>query len=422
VPHRWFIVLEIFIILVCTEGLTGWLRKREERFTRGLGIYFVVCGLLVLSGLIIFQQAWPVRAALGAGLLLSPFMLRKLRRLPTESGRSFALYGISVLMLLDIYGLALYQVPRTDPNELQPDPAAVSILKGSAGLGRYAIISTKGFLDPGLPAHLGLRIQADTISAWTRSPLARTAQVLNLIYPKLIPKQGGKIAFYDQMVLQNQKEIDPQGLRLFSLLGVNLFLSRYPWQPTGDAVQAIPRPTFQNNLFVYDNPKAMPRAFLVQQARPLAEPEQQLAALSDPAFDPFHSVILPQAQPLWEVSPLHQNAEVRCQRPAGNEINFIASAAQPAWLVLTESFAPGWELILDGRPAPLLHADYAFMAASLGTLPQGEHRGRMVYRPVSFRIGLWAGLSSFFSLVVCGILIAFFKNIIAIPKEQLQRT
>jgi len=63
----------------------------------------------------------------------------------------------------------------------------------------------------------------------------------------------------------------------------------------------------------------------------------------------------------------------------------------PGYLVLRRAFYPGWEAILNGERVPVQRADFAFCAVEL---PAGESTLDFVYRPKSFRNGLWiAGLS-----------------------------
>jgi uncharacterized membrane protein YfhO len=57
-------------------------------------------------------------------------------------------------------------------------------------------------------------------------------------------------------------------------------------------------------------------------------------------------------------------------------------------------YYPGWVAFVDGRPAALLHADYAFRAVAVEA---GKHAVEFRYQPRSFQIGLWvSGVSGLF--------------------------
>ncbi len=60
-------------------------------------------------------------------------------------------------------------------------------------------------------------------------------------------------------------------------------------------------------------------------------------------------------------------------------------AATPAYLVLADTFDPGWSATLDGQPAPIWPAYVAFRAVYL---PQGPHTVVFTYRPAGFELGL----------------------------------
>jgi hypothetical protein len=60
-------------------------------------------------------------------------------------------------------------------------------------------------------------------------------------------------------------------------------------------------------------------------------------------------------------------------------------SAAPAYLVVTDSFDPGWSATLDGQPAPIRPAYVAFRAVYT---PEGKHTIVFSYRPAGFLAGL----------------------------------
>jgi len=53
-------------------------------------------------------------------------------------------------------------------------------------------------------------------------------------------------------------------------------------------------------------------------------------------------------------------------------------------LVLTDLYYPGWQAFVDGRPAPMYRANYAFRGVPV---PGGDHVVQFEFRPLSFLIG-----------------------------------
>jgi uncharacterized membrane protein YfhO len=64
---------------------------------------------------------------------------------------------------------------------------------------------------------------------------------------------------------------------------------------------------------------------------------------------------------------------------------------------LSEVFYPGWRAWVDNREVPVLRADYLFRAVEL---PAGAQRVRLLYDPLSFKIG--AGLFAVTMLALSG--------------------
>jgi uncharacterized membrane protein YfhO len=65
--------------------------------------------------------------------------------------------------------------------------------------------------------------------------------------------------------------------------------------------------------------------------------------------------------------------------------------------VILEPFYPGWTATLDGAPAPILRADYAFEAVAV---PAGRHALRLEYR------NRWLGAGAAVSLATLSLLLA----------------
>ncbi len=83
-----------------------------------------------------------------------------------------------------------------------------------------------------------------------------------------------------------------------------------------------------------------------------------------------------------------------------------------AFLVLTDSYDPGWQVQVDGHAAPLLRADYAFRGVALGP---GSHQVEFLYRPLSLRAGV---ILSIAGLILTAILLATVKDrVCTIPLE-----
>jgi len=79
------------------------------------------------------------------------------------------------------------------------------------------------------------------------------------------------------------------------------------------------------------------------------------------------------------------NARISVVSDTPDRLVVQLSSSSPGWLVLSDVWYPGWRAWTDGKPVPILKADYLFRAVKVRA---GQHEIVMVYNPFSF----WSGL------------------------------
>jgi uncharacterized membrane protein YfhO len=89
---------------------------------------------------------------------------------------------------------------------------------------------------------------------------------------------------------------------------------------------------------------------------------------------------------------------VLSERPGINTESFTVAADTPGLLVRSETWAPGWQVRVDGQPAALLRVDCALQGVAL---PAGQHQVDFEYAPAGWVIGRWLSLGT--ALVVLGV-------------------
>ena len=70
----------------------------------------------------------------------------------------------------------------------------------------------------------------------------------------------------------------------------------------------------------------------------------------------------------------------------------------PGFVVLVDTWDPGWQATVDGEPATVLRANLALRAVAV---PAGEHLVEMRYRPRSVLVG--AGFSGVATALLLGL-------------------
>ncbi len=149
---------------------------------------------------------------------------------------------------------------------------------------------------------------------------------------------------------------------------------------------------------IYRNKNVLPRAYVVHKAWAAPNAEQAFEAIHRPDFDPATTVVIQGAIEPTTDGP--EPSEVRITSYANNSITLEASASAPGYLVMSEVHYPGWTVEVDGRPAKLERANYAFRAV---WLPPGTHQVQFRFEPTSWKLGLACCLLTWLVIVVLGL-------------------
>ena len=157
----------------------------------------------------------------------------------------------------------------------------------------------------------------------------------------------------------------------------------------------------QGHTQLFENLTALPRAFLLPASSSrVVDREAARRLLADPSFDPSVEVLLerPQVQPA-QLTPRAPAAvtrpEILTARFGINRHEFRVRTAEPAILVLSEGYYPGWRARIDDRPGEVLRVDAILKGC---VVPPGTHKVVFRFLPASFAVG--AAVSSTSALLI----------------------
>ncbi|MFO7664718.1 MAG: oligosaccharide flippase family protein [Chloroflexota bacterium] len=164
------------------------------------------------------------------------------------------------------------------------------------------------------------------------------------------------------------------------------------------------RPVWEGDgLVIYENLAVAPRAYILPQTATAIVPDA-LTAMTE--LDPRHYVVVEAIDFLDEgVSPPAMPADLNpaiIESYRNNEVIVSASAQLPAWLILNDSYFPGWRAFIrplggeedDEQEAPIIRVNGNFRGVQL---EPGEWTVRYRYSPRSFQLG---GLMSFMGVII----------------------
>jgi hypothetical protein len=373
-PSRWIFPAGFAVAVLAADGLDSFL-ERPGRVPRLVGAFSALFGVLCLVG------AGEITTANGAALetLIGFALVTAAAFLAARHAPAGLALGLVALLFELLLPFVRYHNWPAHGDVLRQTPEVVQAIRKREkepwrGTGLLGATPSKAgdyylseFMDGNnLLATFGVENPAgfDSIAPSAYARFALTARAL-------LNPVGRAVTF-----------VEPQS-RLLDLTN-----TRYLFFPPN----LLPHPRFRKVLetpkvAVYENPDALPRAWLVGRVVGAVDLLDADAKLRNPRFDPRREVVLEGPSPpagggtgivSWvERSSDRQALEVR--------------ADAPAFLVVADTHHPGWEAEVDGAPAPVYRANVAFRAVPV---PAGTHRVEFRFRPSSARTGLIASAAA----------------------------
>jgi hypothetical protein len=182
------------------------------------------------------------------------------------------------------------------------------------------------------------------------------------------------VSGYNDVVTLLNKLPEADALRMSGVMD-----ARYIISP-----RELPLPVVQRSaeVTIYRNNAAPGRAWIVPQAKVVSD---SVAALADPSFDPRQVVQISNLpSPISRRGADGAPGTIQSLQDSPNAVTIHAESESGGFLVLADTFYPGWQATLDGMPVEILRANHAFRAV---VFPPGEHVVVFRYAPLSFRMG-----------------------------------
>ncbi len=158
------------------------------------------------------------------------------------------------------------------------------------------------------------------------------------------------------------------------------------------------------NLLLYQNHAALPRAFFVGDYQVITDGAQRLRLMNTEAFDP-EVIALLEEEPAQQISP-PDSARIRVTHYDPNEISYEIYTNDTGLLVLSEVYYPeGWTATLDGNQSLEIYKTNHVLRSVI--VPEGEHTLHLTFRPAAYTVGTtlsWIGfLITYLGIVGLGI-------------------
>jgi O-antigen/teichoic acid export membrane protein len=296
-----------------------------------------------------------------------------------------------IVLVLDLFAFGYGFNPRADPRLFQCKPPVVDFLQQDQELYRFTTFVGSG--EKTFNANVGMYYGLYDVRGYDSIFPKQYADYMSLI------EEQDELLYNRIAPLSEYPSLDS---RLLDLLNVKYVLT----------TQHIPNPgyglVYDEEIKVYENEDTLPRAFIVPRARVVTDPEQRAEELKH--LDPLEYVLLEEEAEGME----DKGQEVRITPHPSithytiNEVFIDAEMIKEGWLMLADSYFPGWKAYVrplgasekEETQVPIYRADGNFRAVHL---PSGDYTVRFKYAPRSFQLGLFV---SFIAGVVTCLLAA----------------
>ena len=172
--------------------------------------------------------------------------------------------------------------------------------------------------------------------------------------------------------------------------------------PIADVIQLITaQPNPQGAFALFEFGGALPRARLYTRWDVQTNVARTLEALKSPAFNPETTVLLgaaPGINAAADVTP--GEATITDYQPRQVVIRTRSTSA--GVLLLNDRWSPDWKVAVDGKPAPLLQANFLMRGAAVEA---GEHTVEFRFEPPAGT--LWVSVSAILAAAACIALLCF---------------
>jgi O-antigen/teichoic acid export membrane protein len=283
-----------------------------------------------------------------------------------------------VVLVLDLFAFGYGFNPRANPKLFQFKPPVVDFLQQDRGLYRFTTFIGSG--EKTFNANVGMYYGLYDVRGYDSIFPKQYADYMNLI------EEQDELLYNRIAPLSEYPSLDS---RLLDLLNVKYVLTS----------QHIPNPGYRliynEEIKVYENKDYLPRAFVVPQAKVITDPKQRAKELKH--FDPLEYVILEGEAEKGESKGQEReaNSHPSITGYTINEVFIDVEMAGEGWLVLADSYFPGWKAYVrplgageeEETQVTIYRANGNFRAVHLSG---GAHTLRFKYAPRSFQLGLFA--------------------------------
>src|ERR687886_787119 len=165
---------------------------------------------------------------------------------------------------------------------------------------------------------------------------------------------------------------------------------------------------------VLENPKTLPRAWIVHSARKEENPKETLRLLNSGEVNPRKEALLEEDPPQQMSQPPNDDDasgdQALVEEYGTNDIKLKTSSGTGGLVVLSEVYYPSWKAYVDGQPAEVYATDQLLRSVAI---PAGDHEVELRYESQALEVGIMISVVAY---AVVGVLV-FAAGVLYRPKS-----
>lgn len=360
-PSRLIALFDFSLVVLAAFGLDRFIKDSDKKKT----LVSVISIFVPLATLVIvaykFDQAVSLRnmfVPVSVFFMTSVFLMLGFWK---RNLKIALLIVVVSLSFVDSYRFASKFESFSDTKYLYPQTKLTEFLQTNTSVGNYRVAMEN---DSIMPPNFNLPYKIQTIAGY--DPLYFKS------YGELIYSMQNNKPYYSGMPLNFNRILIPNNFEspIFDLLGVRYYLSSKEIDN-----QKLSKVLSEGSTFVYENVKVLPRTFFVESVLSGYKDSQILDNLISSDFDPRKIAFVSSVN---FGTKKYGIGEAFIEKYSENEILIKTHNSQNGFMILTDTFYPGWRAQINGKNTKIYLTDYIFRGVEV---PAGDNL-------IRFSIGL----------------------------------
>jgi hypothetical protein len=395
---RWFIVTAFSGAFLSATAIEKFNRKKLTI------VLLTLLGVLALVYGLVWKGVFPIGpddAHVALRNLLLPIALLAASTFVSATGKNQNLtkWLLLILVAFDLGRFTIKFTPFSNPEYTERSLPVFEYIKSNSSIDR--VISEGGYI---LPANTWIYPQLYSPAGYDPLLLKDYAvffRALNMGQAKPTDTNlnlgGGTFTRYLNLNTLNSPLLDLVGTKYLLAVKYDPLGMIRPGGKIDESKVDLRRfsPVFEDGeTVVLQNQTVLPRAGLYYYAETETDNVKAAEKLAS-GFDFRNKILIDEDNPT-QYTP-GENDRVEITNYSADRVDFQAKTQNGAYLLLTDTFYPGWQVSINGTAGEIMRADSVFRAVEV---PPGDSRIAMVYSPKSFQIGAAITISSLIILTV----------------------